>query len=222
MSSDRGRVKAENVAEAQKRVRARGYRGPKVWPIGQSEPCGGGGAPKAVGRRSGWKIVSEKKGYLVCRGRKSDIASLLIMLFGCVFIWVSLFGNALEATRELGFTGRSWFFGGVGVCVVVFGIYTLLAKPRLWVDAERAIVVRSVSVMGMPLRQRISTSGAAAVCLDRKEFVSADGLSRQYCIAIQTSEGEQWPIGSSSSRDAELELAEAIARCLSLPLLKQC
>lgn len=207
LSAVRGRVRAADVFDARRKLRARGYRVPTLWRHGKKHPWGDVRCGAVVPR--GLRVALQQEDRLVYTRRPWATILGGLAVFGL--------GGAMSVVSLVGFGEPSWFFFSVGACMSLIGVWGLLLQPSVIVDGVSKTIDLGMSIMGLKWTREISTANASAIGLDCKEFVSSDGVYSEYVVSVQTPEGEEWPIDASSSLAAQREMGTAIAKCLRLP-----
>lgn len=205
LATVRGRVRAIDALDAQRRLLRRGYHRPDVWRLDRMQAWRSTRNTWGSNALPGLKVALRQEGYLVC-GRNSlcfVVPGAAIIALGAVMSW---------------FAKANWFFLGLGCAFCLLGLFLVLEKYSLVVDRARATMTLQSSVFFWRIKFDIPTANAVAIVLDRKDFRYENAVAFMYVVSLETSEGEQWPIDSSSFHATERELAEAIAMTLSVPL----
>jgi hypothetical protein len=107
----------------------------------------------------------------------------------------------------------------MGCVIGLIGLAVFVSKNSLAVDRAHATITLRWSLCSWKKQLVIPISDGIGIVMDYKEFLDIEcSFYSAYVISLETSEGEQWPIHVSTFPRAELELAQAIAQTLNLPL----
>jgi hypothetical protein len=211
----RGRVKASCEADARTKIRARGFRWPRVWVEGYRPP-GAGANVRFIGRGCGTRIAGalqldsddgERLAYGLRLWQFRGIGVILLAAGG----WMIWFG--LREPRVI-----NWGLLVAGAVLGVMGLGIMTVTMTIRVEkSDRAICVRS-SVFGL-LRfvRKIDCRNVKGILLGLKRFYSSEGDYRAHVISLVMPEGEHLAIYPGTNESNGLAVTRRIAEYLEVP-----